>query len=129
MQRRQVRDEKMSESEPLTTYRNGFRRCQNGRGVSGARTSMDDTCLRTMRQPVYRWHDLVAGFSTEQGNLAWDAKGNPQVAQTTRENTEAHGRGGVTRSSGEASVMDAERRGHVVRSGIMRQPVLPGGAR
>jgi len=90
---------------------------------------MDGTCLRAMRQPVYRRHDLVTGFNTEQGNLAWDAKGNPQVVQTMRENTEAHVRGGVTRSSDETSVMDAERRGHVARSGTMRQPVYPGGAR
>jgi hypothetical protein len=88
---------------------------------------MDGTCLQAMRQPVYRRHDLITGFDTEQGNLAWDAKGNPQVAQTTRENTEAHDRGGVTRSSEETSVMDEERRGHVARSGIMRQPVPPGG--
>ena len=45
--RRQVSVEKMSASEPLTTHRNGFRRCQNGREVGSGRTSMDDTCLRS----------------------------------------------------------------------------------
>lgn len=86
--RRQLSDEKMSASEPLTTHRNGFNSCQNGREVSGARTSVDATCLRATRQPVYRRHDLITGVDMERGNLAWDAKGNPQVAHTTRENTD-----------------------------------------
>jgi hypothetical protein len=89
---------------------------------------MDETCLRAMWQPVYRRHDLIIGFDTERGNLARDDKGNPQVEQTTRENTDARDRGGVTRSSDEAAVMAVERRGHVIRSDKKRQPVDPGGA-
>lgn len=118
----------MSASEPLMTHRNGFRRCQNGREDSDARKSMDDTCLRAMRQPVYRWHDLITGIDTERGNLARDAKGNPQVAHTTRENTDARARGGVTCSSVEAAVMAGERRGHVAQSISACQPASPGGA-
>lgn len=127
--RRQVRDEKMSESKPLMTHRKGFETLSKRARGSSARRSVAGTCLRATRQPVYRRHDLIAGISTERGNLAWDAKGNLQVGQTTRENTKAHDRGGVTRSSEETSVMGAERRGHVAQFGITRQPVQPGGAR
>jgi len=126
--RRQVSVEKMSASEPLTTHRNGFRRCQNGRGVGNARMSMDDTCLRSLRQPVYRRHDLTTGFDMERGNLAWSAKGNPQAAPTARENTNIHDRGGAARSSAEAAVMAVERRGCVILPDNRRQPTCPGGA-
>jgi hypothetical protein len=123
-----VSDEKMSANEPLMTHRNGFRSCQNGRVASGARTSVDVTCLWATRQPVYRRHDLITGVDMERGNLARDAKGNPQVAHTTRENTDARDRGGVIRSSPEAAVMAVERRDHVAQSACACQPASPGGA-
>lgn len=68
-------------------------------------TSRGDTCLWTRRQPVYRRHDLNTGFSTERENLASDVKGNEQVADTMRKNTEAGARGGAARSSVETFVM------------------------
>ena len=37
--------------------------------ASDAWISMDDTCLRSMRQSVYRRHDLTTGFNMERGNL------------------------------------------------------------
>jgi hypothetical protein len=40
-------------------------------GISG-----DDTCLRSLRQSVYRRHDLNAGFDMERENLVLDVKGN-----------------------------------------------------
>ena len=126
--RRQVSDEKMSASEPSMTHRNGSRRCQNGHGDNDARKSVGDTCLRSTRQPVYRRHDLITGFNPERGNLARGAKGNPQVAHTTRENTKTRDRDGAACSSAEAAVMAMERRGCVILSDIGRQPALSGGA-
>jgi len=126
--RRQVCAEKMSASEPLMTHRNGFQTLSKRARVSDARTSVDATCLRSTRQPVYRRHELSIGFDTERGNLAWDVKGNPQVAHTTRENTDAQDRGGAARSSDEAAVMAVERRGCVTPFGMDRQLALPGGA-
>lgn len=118
----------MSASEPPMTYRNGSRRCQNGHGDNDARKSVDDTCLRTTRQPVYRRHDLIAGFNPERGNLARSVKGNPQVAHTMRENTDIRDRGGAACSSVEVAVMAMERRGCVALSDAKRQPALSGGA-
>ncbi len=126
--RRQVGPEKTSENEPLMTHRNGLQMLSKRVEVGSTLRSMDDTCLRSMRQPVYRWRDLRTGFGTERGNLAWGGKENPQVAHTTRENTDTHDRGGAARSSDEATVMVVERRGCVMQSDHKRQPVLPGGA-
>ena len=56
------------------------------------------------------------GFTRERGNLYCDVKEKTQVANTMSSNTKAQCRGGVARSSDEASVMDVERRGYVVRS-------------
>ena len=118
----------MSASEPLMTHRKAFRRCRNGCEASDARKSMDDTCLRSLRQPVYRRHDLTTGFDTERGNLAWSVKESPQAAQTARENTNIHDRGGASRSSAEAAVMAVERRGCVILPDNRRQPTCSGGA-
>ncbi len=49
--------------------------------VGGARKSVDVTCLRSTRQPVYRFaqacgyrrHELIVGLDTERGNLTWGA--------------------------------------------------------
>lgn len=98
---RQVSDEKMSKSEPLKTHRKVFQTLSKRAQVGGARKSVDVTCLRSTRQPVYRCaqafgyrrHELIAGLDTERGNLTWGAKGKSQVATTTRANTNTHGRG------------------------------------
>jgi hypothetical protein len=66
---RQVSDEKMSVNELLITHRNGFQMLSKRELVDSARMSMDDTCLRSMRQPVFRRHDLIMGFDMERGNL------------------------------------------------------------
>jgi len=68
---RQVSDEKVSESKPLMTHRNGVQTLSKRASVGNARKSMDVTCLRSMRQPVFRRHDLITGLDTERGNLAW----------------------------------------------------------
>ena len=49
-------------------------------------------------------------------------KGNYQVADTARGNTEARARGGVARSSEEASVIEVERRGDVIGVQGLSQP-------
>jgi hypothetical protein len=41
--------------------------------VGGARKSVDVTCLRSTRQPVFRRHELIVGLDTERGNLTWGA--------------------------------------------------------
>jgi hypothetical protein len=60
---------------------------------------VDETCLRTTWQPVYRLHELITGLDTERGNLAWDAVGKDQVATTMRLNTDNQVSGGAVRSS------------------------------
>lgn len=71
-----------------------------------------DTCLRPGWQPVYRRHELWTGFSMERGNLI----------QSFACNGDDWHRGGVARSSDEASVMDVERRGRVIQPGMWSQP-------
>lgn len=126
---RQVSDEKMSASEPLMTHRNGSQTLSKRVSVSNARRRVGGACLRPTRQPVYRRHDLITGFDMERGNLAWDAKGNRRVADTTSENTDTHVRGGATRSSEEGAVMVLERRGCVILLDLTCQLGRPGGAR
>lgn len=120
---RQVSDEKMSKSEPLKTHRKVFQKLSKRAKVGGARKSVDVTCLRSTRQPVFRRHELIAGLDTERGNLTWGAKGKPQVATTTRANTNTHGRGGAARSSDEGAVMALEQRGCVIQTEPKHQPV------
>ena len=120
---RQVSDEKMSKSEPLKTHRKVFQMLSKRAQVGGARKSVDVTCLRSTRQPVFRRHELIAGLDTERGNLTWGAKGKPQVATTTRANTNTHGRGGAARSSDEGAVMALEQRGCVIQTEPKHQPV------
>lgn len=78
--------------------------------VGSAPISSGETCLRPVRQPVYRRHDLCTGVNMERGNLIPRHKlfGN---------------RGGATRSSEEASVMVVERRGCVIQFVTRSQPV------
>ena len=79
--------------------------------ASSAPMSSSETCLRLERQPVYRRHDLCPGFSMERGNLGL----NGRYLQLWH-------RGGATRSSEEAAVMDVERRGCVIQSRTSCQP-------
>ena len=69
----------------------------------------------------------VAGPDVEHENLPWHAKGTPQVATTTRANTDGHGRGGATCSSEEGFVMNLEPRGCVIPSGTVHQLPMAGG--
>ena len=124
---RQVSDEKVSASELSRTRRKGFQALSKREAAHTSRISVDATCLRTTRQPAYRRHELIAGPDAERENLPWHAKGTPQVATTTRANTDGHGRGGVTRSSEEGFVMNLEPRGCVIPSGTVHQLPWAGG--
>jgi RNA-directed DNA polymerase len=59
----------------------------------------------------------------ERENFVPDAKGNDKWVKTMRKNTEAGTRDGAARSSDEASVMGVERRGSVIRSTHVANPV------
>ena len=126
---RQVSDEKVSVSEPLMTHRNAFQLLSKRVEACTARISVDETCLRTTWQPVYRRHELITGLDTERGNLAWDAKEKDQVATTMRLNTDDQVRGGAVRSSDEEAVMALEQRNCVIRSDEFDQPDDLGGIR
>jgi len=90
---------------------------------------MAATCLLAMWCPVCRRRDSHLGFRTELENLAGDAKGKG-TSGTNREaeSTDAPERGGLPRSSDEAGVMPAERRGWVTEVGA-GQPKPFGGGR
>ena len=45
---------------------------------------MEETCLLSMRCPVYRWRDSTPGSGMELGNSACDAKGKPYKCETRR---------------------------------------------
>ena len=124
---RQVRDEKVSASEPLMTHRNAFQLLSKRAEACTARISVGVTCLRTTWQPVYRRHELITGLDTERGNLAWDAK--DQVVTAMSLNTNDHARGGAVRSSDEKAVMALERRNCVIQSEMSDQPDYLGGIR
>jgi len=126
---RQVRDEKVSASEPLMTHRNAFQLLSKRAEACTARISVGVTCLRTTWQPVYRRHELITGLDTERGNLAWDAKGKDQVVTAMSLNTYDHARGGAVRSSDEKAVMALERRNCVIQSEMSDQPEYLGGIR
>ncbi len=124
---RQVSDEKVSASEPSMTRRNHLQMLSKQESDRNSWISVGATCLRTTRQPAYRRHELIAGPDAEHENLPWHAKGTPQVATTTRANTNGHGRGGATRSSEEGFVMNLEPRGCVIPSGTVHQLPMAGG--
>jgi hypothetical protein len=126
---RQVSDGKMSNSESPLTHRKVFQKLSKRVQVGGTRISVDVTCLRSMRQPVFRRHEPITGLDVERGNLPWGVKEKPQVATTTRANTKIHGRGGAARSSDEGAVMALEPRGCVIPSGSTQQLPLAGGRR
>ena len=66
--------------------------------------------LLSMWRPVWRRRDSHSGFRTERENLAGDAKGKGTSGSNREaESTDAPERGGLPRSSVEASVMLVER--------------------
>jgi hypothetical protein len=68
---RQVSDGKMSASESPLTHRKGFQSLSKRVEVADTRISVDVTCLRSTRQPVFRRHEPITGLGVERGNLPW----------------------------------------------------------
>ena len=126
---RQVSDGKMSNSESPLTHRKVFQMLSKRVQVGGTRISVDVTCLRSTRQPVFRRHEPITGLVVERENLPWGVKGKSQVVTATRANTKTHGRGGAARSSDEGAVMALERRSCVIRFGFSHQLPPAGGIR
>ena len=126
---RQVCDGKMSASESPLTHRKGLQTLSKRVEVADTRISVDDTCLRSTWQPVFRRHEPITGLVVERENLPWGVKGKSQVVTATRANTKTHGRGGAARSSDEGAVMALERRSCVIRFGQSPQLPLAGGRR
>src|SRR6266702_2800454 len=74
-----------------------------------------DVLILTERHPACRWREAQRGSCKKRENLAGDAKGKgPSGANRKAESTDAPERGGLLRSSEEAAVMVAERRGRVI---------------
>ena len=96
----------------------------------GLGRSIAVTCLLAMRQSSLRWHDFYLGFCMELGNLNINAGlfNNFPPAEWGKDkgkqrSTEDIFRGGLTRSSGEVSVMGMERRGRVIQSNFNNNSV------
>ena len=76
---------------------------------------MGDALRLPKRHPAYRRREAQSGSGTERENLAGDAKGkSTSGSHREAESTDAPERGGLPRSSDEASVMLVERRGRVI---------------
>ncbi len=103
-------------------------------------TSSGDIRLPPVRRPAYRQRELNSGFCVELGttcflytngkHLGTCRLGDKGAIQTgkTRENlsTDTRRRGGLLRSSVEASAMGVERRGRIVWFYFCSQPTMGG---
>src|SRR5258707_10203722 len=88
--------------------------------------SLGDALRLPKRHPACRRREAQSGSGTERENLAGDAKGkSTSGSHREAESTDAPERGGLPRSSDEASVMLVERRGWVTGVGS-GQPVTGG---
>ena len=77
--------------------------------------SLGDVLRLPKRHPACRRRESQSGSRTERENLAGDAKGKGTSGSNREaESTDALERGGLLRSSYEAGVMLAERRGQVI---------------
>jgi hypothetical protein len=104
---------KMNESEPLMTCRKRVNEVET-KGSRYFGTSMGAVCLRTMRPPALRWHELVAW----QLCGTWEPSGPMRTEKSKRkpredESRDAVQRGGTARSSVEASDKEVEQRSRV----------------
>src|SRR5262245_27338862 len=81
--------------------------------------SSGDVLRRAERHPACRQHEARSGSGAERENLAGDGKGKGASGSNREaESTDAPERGGLLRSSNEAAVMAAERRGRVIAVGL-----------
>src|SRR6266446_9883498 len=80
--------------------------------------SLGDALRRPRRHPACRRREAQPGSWTERENLIGDAKGKGASGSNREaESTDAPGRGGLLRSSDEASVMLVERRERAIAIG------------
>jgi hypothetical protein len=105
----------MSESKPSEDASLSIQMLSKPRSPSSLGISLEETCLLSRWQPVYRWHELNTGFDTERENLAFDAKGNDKRLSPRGRIPMQRSRGGAIRSSDEPLVMRVERRDGVAR--------------
>jgi len=83
--------------------------------ASTCEISSDDVLIRTERHPACRQHEARSGSGTERENLTGDAKGKGASGSNREaESTDAPERGGLLRSSDEATVMVVEQREWVI---------------
>lgn len=103
----------MNESEPLITCRKRSNEVETKASrYFGMSTGV--VCLRTVRPPALRWHELVAWLLCG----TWEPSGPMRTDKSKRkpredESRDAVRRGGMTRSSVEASDKEVERRGRI----------------
>ena len=84
-------------------------------GDPSSEISMGEVLRLPKRHPACRRREAQSGSCTERENLAGDAKGKGTSGSNLEaESTDAPERGGLLRSSYEADVMLAERRGQVI---------------
>src|SRR5215831_19387079 len=84
-------------------------------GCHSSGISLGDVLRLPKRHPAWRRREAHSGSRTERENLAGDAKGKSTSGSNREaESTDALERGGLPRSSDEASVMLVERRGRVI---------------
>ena len=84
-------------------------------GGTSSGISSGDVLIPTERHPACRQREARLGCRTERENLAGDAKGKGTSGSNRKaESTDAPERGGLLRSSEEATVMVVERRGRVI---------------
>jgi hypothetical protein len=81
--------------------------------------SSEDVLILTERHPACRQHEARPGSGAERENLAGDGK-RKGASDYNREaeSSDAPERGGQPRSSDEAAVMAAERRGRVIATDL-----------
>jgi hypothetical protein len=86
-----------------------------------------DVLIPTERHPACRQREARSGSCMERENLAGDAKGKGASGSNREaESTDAPERGGLLRSSVEASVMLVERRGQVIAVELGPTGLYPG---
>ena len=73
----------MSESKPSEDASLRIQMLSKPRSPSSLEISLEDTCLLSRWQPVYRRHEFNTGFDRERENLAFDAKGNDKRLKPT----------------------------------------------
>src|SRR5438132_10193235 len=84
-------------------------------GDPSSEISSGDALRPTERHPACRRREAQPGSCAERENLAGDAKGKGASGHNREaESTDALERGGLPRSSDEASVMRVERRGQAI---------------